>query len=84
MSRRRDFQIWWIVLAAGFFWVVIWQHEMVSKWSHTAFNAAVGMTSGLRSTVPPPAADPVEAPGATRRTSGKVAPKSKDPGVTKD
>ena len=83
MSRRRDFQIWWIVLAAGFFWVVIWQHDIVSKWSHTAFNAAAAVTSGLRSPAPP-TPDPVEAPGTTKRTSGKVAPKHSDPGVTKD
>lgn len=74
MSRNRDFQIWWIVLAAGFFWVVIWQHEIVSKWSHTAFTAAVAMTSRLRSTSPPPA-PPVAEPDDTKRPPGKAGAK---------
>ena len=80
MSRNRDFQIWWIVLAAGFFWVVIWQHEIVSKWSHTAFTAAVAMTSSLR---PAPAA-PVAEPGEAKRAPGKTAPKSTTTTSAKD
>jgi hypothetical protein len=74
MSRNRDFQIWWIVLAAGFFWVVIWQHEIVSKWSHTAFTAAVAMTSRLRPVSQPPAASDAE-PDETKRAPGKAAAK---------
>jgi len=82
MAQRRDFQIWYIVLAAGFFWVVIWQHERVSKWSHSAFNAAVAITSGLRTPGKPPAA-PVE---ATKHAPGKARPKGagNSPDVTKD
>jgi len=83
MARRGDFQIWYIVLAAGFFWVVIWQHEMVSKWSHSAFNAAVAMTSGLRTPDQPPAG-PVEATGGSKRAPSKATPKGNSTDVTKD
>jgi|KBSMisStandDraft_5_1062788.scaffolds.fasta_scaffold61860_3 hypothetical protein len=85
MARRGDFQIWWIVIAAGFFWVVIWQHEFVSKWSHTAFTAAVAATSGLRKPPPPPPA-PAEATTGSKRPPGKVTPKgaSNSTDVTKD
>jgi len=83
MARQRDFQIWWIVLAAGFFWVVIWQHEMVSKWSHSAFNAAVAMTSGLRTPGQPPSA-PVEANTGSKHAPGKGTPKGNSTELTKD
>ena len=85
MARQRDFQIWWIVIAAGFFWVVIWQHEQVSKWSQTAFTAAVAMTSGLRRPEAPPPA-PVETTTGAKRAPGKAAPKGSGntTDVTKD
>ena len=83
MARRGDFQIWYIVLAAGFFWVVIWQHEIVSKWSHTAFTAAVAITSRFRKPEPPPPA-PVEATSGSKRVPGKVTPKGNSTDVTKD
>jgi hypothetical protein len=85
MAQRGDFQIWWIVLAAAFFWVVIWQHEFVSKWSHTAFIAAVAMTSGLRTPAPPPPA-PVEANSNSKRVPGKATPKGagNSTDITKD
>jgi hypothetical protein len=59
MSRPRDFQIWWIVLFAGGFWVAIWQHEALAKLSKTAYTAVVAMTSSVRGT-PPPQAGPAE------------------------
>jgi hypothetical protein len=83
MARRGDFQIWWIVLAAGFFWVVVWQHETVSEWSHIVYTAAVAATSGLRTPPPPPPA-PVEATTSSKRTPGKVTPKGNSTDVTKD
>jgi len=85
MARRGDFQIWYVVLAAGFFWVVIWQHEFVSKWSHTAFTAAIAITSGIRKPTPPPPA-PVEATSGSKRVPGKGAPKgaNNSTDVTKD
>jgi len=85
MARQRDFQIWWMFIAAGFFWVVIWQHEMVSKWSHTAFTAAVAMTSSLRKPTPPPP-PPVETTTGSKRVPSKGAPKgaNNSTDVTKD
>jgi len=85
MARQRDFQIWWIVIAAGFFWVVIWQHDEVSKWSRTAFTAAMAMTSGLRKPEPPPPA-PVETPPGSKHAPAKGTPKGagNSTDVTKD
>lgn len=73
MSRSRDYQIWWIVVAAGFFWVVIWQHEIVSKWSHTAYVSVMAMTSGLRGAAPQ--VNRVEEPVEAKRVPAKAEPK---------
>lgn len=75
MSRPRDLQIWWVVLIAGAFWLVIWQHDQVAKLSKTVYTAAVAMTSGIRG-VRPSEAIPVAAPDKSKRPASKSAPKS--------
>ena len=76
MSRPRDMQIFWIVLFAGGFWLAIWQHEMVSKLSKSAFNAVVAVTSNLRPAPPPQPAPPVDPPPAkSKRPAPKGEPK---------
>jgi hypothetical protein len=75
MSRPRDLQIWWVVLIAGGFWLVIWQHDQVAKLSKTVYTAAVAMTSGIRGVRPPEEATPAEAPDKSKRPASKSAEK---------
>jgi hypothetical protein len=79
MSRPRDLQIFWVVLFAGFFWAVIWQHEQAAKLWHTVSTAAVAMTSNLRAS-PPVQLPPVEDPKAakTQHPANKTVPKGRE------
>ena len=79
MSRPRDLQIFWVVLFAGFFWAVIWQHEQAAKLWHTVSTAAVAMTSNLRGNPPPQAAPADDAkPAKAQRPASKDAPKARE------
>jgi len=76
MSRPRDLQIFWVVLLAGCFWVVIWQHEQAAKLWHTVSTAAIAMTSNFRGAPPPAAPDSPETGKASRDAAktGKTKP----------
>jgi hypothetical protein len=79
MSRPRDLQIFWVVLFAGFFWAVIWQHEQAAKLWHMVSTAAVAMTSNLRAS-PPVQAAPPEDPkaGKAQHPASKTVPKGRE------
>jgi len=75
MGRPRDFQIWWIVLFAGAFWVAIWQHDLLARAWKTVSTAAVSMTSGMRET-PPPAETP--RPAKIKGAPNQAVPKGRE------
>ncbi|HEY2844249.1 MAG TPA: hypothetical protein VGJ09_11390 [Bryobacteraceae bacterium] len=81
MSRPRDLQIVWVVLAAAFFWMFVWQHELMVKWWKTASTAAIAMTSGLRAGPSPSMPVPTTPAAAVHPAGSKKAPSS---AATKD
>ena len=42
MAKGKDFGIFWVVLLASLFWVLIWKHEPILNWMHKAWIKSIG------------------------------------------